>query len=368
MMCMSLECFLHWREGNTHLIVTAGRKQNSFTFKGALDTPVSFCHQHVRSKNGIAPGSNLVLVSSRADLVLQCFLTHAKQHILVLQPLTGPCVLIPLFSSSGRPHLRLTSSHENKVAVICGFLHLGSLNSEFYFCASALLTLLSTTLTSCHSLSQQEVEELQKKNQLFQENQNQLSEKEEADLLADYSETMFRIHILALRLDRYWEWWLEKCPGEHEGLPVSVPSYWAAKLFCKTFYSHVLLQLFSDNSPSCSREKQTAPQKYLALEEKLRKDPRLAEHLGHAWLLLFSLRSDTGNWCWSLLKAALKMVERFSYLPARNLAFSSGSAKSLCAPVSGIPGDFNELVPSTVLGNPLPWLIIIPWYQKIEAS
>lgn len=54
------------------------------------------------------------------------------------------------------------------------------------------------------------------------------------------------------------------------------------------------------------------------------------------------------------------MVERFSYLPARNLAFSSGSAKSLCVPVSGIPGDFNELVPSTVLGNPLPWLIIIP--------
>uniref|UniRef100_A0A803XPD3 Dynein regulatory complex subunit 7 n=1 Tax=Meleagris gallopavo TaxID=9103 RepID=A0A803XPD3_MELGA len=78
---------------------------------------------------------------------------------------------------------------------------------------------------------EKEVKELQKKNQHFQENQNQLSEKEEADFLADYSETMFRIHILALRLDR---------------------------------------------------EKQTAPQKYLALEEKLRKDPRLAEHLGHA--------------------------------------------------------------------------------------
>uniref|UniRef100_A0A669QUB1 Dynein regulatory complex subunit 7 n=1 Tax=Phasianus colchicus TaxID=9054 RepID=A0A669QUB1_PHACC len=52
---------------------------------------------------------------------------------------------------------------------------------------------------------EKEVEELQKKNQQFQENQNQLSEKEEADFLADYSETMFRIHILALRLDRYWE-------------------------------------------------------------------------------------------------------------------------------------------------------------------
>ncbi|KAF1544477.1 Dynein regulatory complex subunit 7, partial [Eudyptula albosignata] len=75
------------------------------------------------------------------------------------------------------------------------------------------------------------VEELQKKDQWFQENKNQLSAEEEDDFLARYSETMFHIHILALRLNR---------------------------------------------------EKQTAPQKYLALEEKLRKDPRLAEHLGHA--------------------------------------------------------------------------------------
>ncbi|KAF1398428.1 Dynein regulatory complex subunit 7, partial [Spheniscus magellanicus] len=75
------------------------------------------------------------------------------------------------------------------------------------------------------------VEELQKKDQWFQERKNQLSAEEEDDFLARYSETMFHIHILALRLNR---------------------------------------------------EKQTAPQKYLALEEKLRKDPRLAEHLGHA--------------------------------------------------------------------------------------
>ncbi|KAF1462071.1 Dynein regulatory complex subunit 7, partial [Pygoscelis antarcticus] len=74
-------------------------------------------------------------------------------------------------------------------------------------------------------------EELQKKDQWFQEEKNQLSAEEEDDFLARYSETMFHIHILALRLNR---------------------------------------------------EKQTAPQKYLALEEKLRKDPRLAEHLGHA--------------------------------------------------------------------------------------
>ncbi|XP_064315141.1 dynein regulatory complex subunit 7 isoform X3 [Phalacrocorax carbo] len=75
------------------------------------------------------------------------------------------------------------------------------------------------------------VEELQKKSQWFQENQNQLSAEEEDDFLTHYSETMFHIHILALRLNR---------------------------------------------------EKQTAPQKYLALQEKLRKDPRLSEHLSHA--------------------------------------------------------------------------------------
>ncbi|NWY56077.1 DRC7 protein, partial [Chionis minor] len=75
------------------------------------------------------------------------------------------------------------------------------------------------------------VEELQKKDQWFQENQNQLSAEEEDEFLARCSETKFHIQILALRL---------------------------------------------------KREKQTAPQKYLALEEKLRRDPRLAEHLGHA--------------------------------------------------------------------------------------
>ncbi|XP_051485112.1 dynein regulatory complex subunit 7 isoform X2 [Apus apus] len=75
------------------------------------------------------------------------------------------------------------------------------------------------------------VEELQKKEQWFQEKRDQLSTEEEGDFLTRYSEAMFHIHILALRLNR---------------------------------------------------EKQVAPQKYLALEEKLRKDPRLAEHLGHA--------------------------------------------------------------------------------------
>ncbi|XP_065497077.1 dynein regulatory complex subunit 7 isoform X2 [Caloenas nicobarica] len=75
------------------------------------------------------------------------------------------------------------------------------------------------------------VEELQKKDEWFQENQDQLSAEEEEEFLARYSETTFLIHILSLRL---------------------------------------------------KREKETAPQKYLALEEKLRKDPRFAEHLGHA--------------------------------------------------------------------------------------
>ncbi|XP_014802627.1 PREDICTED: dynein regulatory complex subunit 7 isoform X1 [Calidris pugnax] len=74
------------------------------------------------------------------------------------------------------------------------------------------------------------VEELQKKDQWFQKNQNRLSAEEESDFLTRRSETTFHIQILALRL---------------------------------------------------KREKQAAPQKYLALEEKLRNDPRLAEHLDH---------------------------------------------------------------------------------------
>ncbi|NXI53986.1 DRC7 protein, partial [Chloroceryle aenea] len=78
---------------------------------------------------------------------------------------------------------------------------------------------------------QKAVEELQKKDQWFQENRSRLSAEEEDDFLARCSEAAFHVHILALRLNR---------------------------------------------------EKQTAPQKYLALEEKLRKDPRLALHFGHA--------------------------------------------------------------------------------------
>ncbi|NXD79089.1 DRC7 protein, partial [Halcyon senegalensis] len=75
------------------------------------------------------------------------------------------------------------------------------------------------------------VEELQKKDQWFQENRSRLSAEEENDFLARRSEASFHVHVLALRLNR---------------------------------------------------EKQMAPQKYLALEEKLHKDPRLAPHLGHA--------------------------------------------------------------------------------------
>ncbi|XP_067159026.1 dynein regulatory complex subunit 7 [Apteryx mantelli] len=77
---------------------------------------------------------------------------------------------------------------------------------------------------------EKEIEELQKKDWCYHENRNQLSMEDEADFLTYCSETMFRIRILALRLER---------------------------------------------------EKQMAPQKYLALEEKLRKDPRLNVHLSH---------------------------------------------------------------------------------------
>ncbi|NXN23966.1 DRC7 protein, partial [Nycticryphes semicollaris] len=75
------------------------------------------------------------------------------------------------------------------------------------------------------------VEELQKDDEWFQRNQNQLSAEEEEEFLTRRSKATFHIQILAMRL---------------------------------------------------KREKQMAPQKYLALEEKLHKDPFLAEHLGHA--------------------------------------------------------------------------------------
>ncbi|XP_030326679.1 dynein regulatory complex subunit 7 isoform X4 [Strigops habroptila] len=72
------------------------------------------------------------------------------------------------------------------------------------------------------------VEELQKNHLWFQENKNQLSTKEKDDYLSSCSESMFHINLLEQRLNR---------------------------------------------------EKRTAPQKYLALDDKLRMDPRLAEHL-----------------------------------------------------------------------------------------
>ncbi|KAM8984282.1 dynein regulatory complex subunit 7 isoform 5-T7 [Ara ararauna] len=74
------------------------------------------------------------------------------------------------------------------------------------------------------------VEELQKRHLWFQENKNQLSTKEKDDYLSSCSESMFHINLLEQRLNR---------------------------------------------------EKRMAPQKYLALEDKLRMDPHLAEHLGY---------------------------------------------------------------------------------------
>ncbi|XP_062477243.1 dynein regulatory complex subunit 7 isoform X4 [Pezoporus occidentalis] len=74
------------------------------------------------------------------------------------------------------------------------------------------------------------VEELQKRHLWFQENKNQLNTKEKDDYLSSCSESMFHINVLEQRLNR---------------------------------------------------EKQMAPQKYLALEDKLCMDPRIAEHLGY---------------------------------------------------------------------------------------
>ncbi|XP_051976220.1 dynein regulatory complex subunit 7 isoform X1 [Xyrauchen texanus] len=75
---------------------------------------------------------------------------------------------------------------------------------------------------------EKETEELQKKQLWYQKNQLTMSKEEEDEYLTYCSDTMFRIHILKLRL---------------------------------------------------SRHKERAPQKYLALDEKLKRDPRLTGHL-----------------------------------------------------------------------------------------
>ncbi|CAG5133747.1 unnamed protein product, partial [Candidula unifasciata] len=73
-----------------------------------------------------------------------------------------------------------------------------------------------------------ETQELQKKQAWYQQNQVSMSKDDEEEYLNYCSEAMFRIHILELRLNRH---------------------------------------------------KEMAPHKYMALEQKLRNDPRLAEHL-----------------------------------------------------------------------------------------
>uniref|UniRef100_A0A8D0GJM9 Dynein regulatory complex subunit 7 n=1 Tax=Sphenodon punctatus TaxID=8508 RepID=A0A8D0GJM9_SPHPU len=75
---------------------------------------------------------------------------------------------------------------------------------------------------------EKETQELQKKQQWYQQNQLSMTLEDEDAYLAYCSEAMFRIRILEIRLNRH---------------------------------------------------KEMAPQKYMALEEKLCKDPRLAEHL-----------------------------------------------------------------------------------------
>uniref|UniRef100_A0A4W5P0I4 Dynein regulatory complex subunit 7 n=1 Tax=Hucho hucho TaxID=62062 RepID=A0A4W5P0I4_9TELE len=75
---------------------------------------------------------------------------------------------------------------------------------------------------------ERETQELQQKQQWYQKNQLTMTKEDEDEYLAYCSDAMFRIHILKLRL---------------------------------------------------SRHKDKAPQKYMALDERLRRDPRLANHL-----------------------------------------------------------------------------------------
>ncbi|NXY49935.1 DRC7 protein, partial [Ceuthmochares aereus] len=98
-------------------------------------------------------------------------------------------------------------------------------------CLAAYKHRLLNKVKIIQSRYEKAVEELREKEQWFQKNQSRLSAEEEEDFLAYCSEAMFRIRITVQRLNRY--------------------------------------------------NKQMAPQKYLAFQEKLHMDPRLAEHLGH---------------------------------------------------------------------------------------
>ncbi|XP_025037492.2 dynein regulatory complex subunit 7 isoform X1 [Pelodiscus sinensis] len=94
-------------------------------------------------------------------------------------------------------------------------------------CIGAPLLREGTTWGS-PSILQQETQELQKKQQWYQQNQLSMTLEDEDAYLTYCSDAMFRIHILEIRLNRH---------------------------------------------------KEMAPQKYMELDEKLCKDPRLAEYL-----------------------------------------------------------------------------------------
>lgn len=94
-------------------------------------------------------------------------------------------------------------------------------------CLTEFKQMLDNKTSLIQSRIEKETEELQKKQQWYQKNQLSLTTEDEDGYLAYCSDAMFRIHILKMRLSRHME---------------------------------------------------RAPQKYLALEEKLKRHPRLASH------------------------------------------------------------------------------------------
>ncbi|XP_072342351.1 dynein regulatory complex subunit 7 isoform X2 [Scyliorhinus torazame] len=95
-------------------------------------------------------------------------------------------------------------------------------------CLTDMKQRLIDTANLIQSRFEKEAQELQSKQQWYQQNQISMTKEDEQAYLAYCSEVMFRIHILEMRLNKH---------------------------------------------------KETAPIKYLALEEKIRKDPRLAKKL-----------------------------------------------------------------------------------------
>ncbi|KAI4893378.1 hypothetical protein NFI96_022502 [Prochilodus magdalenae] len=122
---------------------------------------------------------------------------------------------------------------------------------------------------------EKETQELQQKQQWYQQNQLTMTKEDEEEYLAYCSDTMFRINILKLRLSRY----TFQLHLQHSGLGSGFWGSFRTRAMWKDGQEHLWMLSDLRKEWRSLRHKDRAPQKYLTLDEKLRRDPRLAHHL-----------------------------------------------------------------------------------------